>query len=190
MTGKKAGTRRRSLTWCDASEITLSLRRLCLPCLDNIGGLCRERSIRHGTVTLFTALNYLEGRLVSSIEHQHRDQEGLAFLKRINRETPRPLQLHLIADNYATHKHPEVKAWLAKHKRFRMHFTPASSSWMNRGERFFRDITTYLREGSVSSVRELEALITAFLALRKAMPTRYVWNADGEQILAKIKTVT
>lgn len=143
--------------------------------------------IRHGTVTLFTALNYLEGRLISSIEHQHRHQEWLSFLKRINRETPKHLQLHLIADNYATHKHPEVKAWLAKHKRFHMHFTPTSSSWMNMVERFFRDITTYLREGSFSSVRELEASITAFLALRNAMPTRYVWNADGEQILAKIK---
>ena len=113
--------------------------------------------IRHGTVTLFTALDYLQGRLISCIERQHRHQEWLEFLKKINRETPRHLQLHLIVDNYATHKHPKVKAWLEKHKRFHMHFTPTSSSWMNMVERFFRDITVYLREGSFSSVRELES---------------------------------
>ena len=83
--------------------------------------------VRHGTVTLFTALDYLQGHLISSIERQHRHQEWLEFLKKINRETPRHLQLHLIVDNYATHKHPKVKAWLEKHKRFHMHFTPTSS---------------------------------------------------------------
>ncbi|NCE88410.1 IS630 family transposase [Pseudomonas sp. Q1] len=143
--------------------------------------------IRHGTVTLFTALDYLQGRLISSIERQHRHQEWLEFLKKINRETPKHLQLHLIVDNYATHKHPKVKAWLEKHKRFHMHFTPTSSSWMNMVERFFRDITVYLRDGGFSSVRELESSITTFLALRNAQPTRYVWNAKGEDILNKIQ---
>ncbi|WP_237249835.1 IS630 family transposase, partial [Pseudomonas syringae] len=143
--------------------------------------------IRHGTVTLFTALDYLEGKLISSIERQHRHQEWLDFLKKINRETPKHLQLHLIVDNYATHKHPKVKAWLEKHKRFHMHFTPTSSSWMNMVERFFRDITVYLRDGSFSSIRELESSITTFLALRNAQPTRYVWNAKGEDILNKIQ---
>ncbi|RMQ33122.1 Transposase, partial [Pseudomonas syringae pv. actinidiae] len=135
--------------------------------------------------TLFTALDYLEGKLISSIERQHRHQEWLDFLKKINRETPKHLQLHLIVDNYATHKHPKVKAWLEKHKRFHMHFTPTSSSWMNMVERFFRDITVYLRDGSFSSIRELESSITTFLALRNAQPTRYVWNAKGEDILNK-----
>ena len=143
--------------------------------------------VRHGTVTLFTALDYLQGHLISSIERQHRHQEWLEFLKKINRETPRHLQLHLIVDNYATHKHPKVKAWLEKHKRFHMHFTPTSSSWMNMVERFFRDITVYLRDGSFSSVRELESSITTFLALRNAQPTRYVWNAKGEDILNKVQ---
>ncbi|SOS33903.1 hypothetical protein CFBP6411_02546 [Pseudomonas syringae group genomosp. 3] len=83
--------------------------------------------IRHGTVTLFTALDYLEGKLISSIERQHRHQEWLDFLKKINRETPKHFQLHLIVDNYATHKHPKVKAWLEKHKRFHMHFTGDST---------------------------------------------------------------
>jgi transposase len=100
---------------------------------------------------------------------------------------PLTLQLHLIVDNYATHKHPKVKAWLEKHKRFHMHFTPTSSSWMNMAERFFRDITVYLRDGSFSSVRELESSITTFLALRNAQPTRYAWNAKGEDILNKIQ---
>ena len=143
--------------------------------------------IRHGTVTLFTALDYLQGSLISSIEPQHRHQEWLEFLKKINRETPKHLQLHLIVDNYATHKHAKVKAWLTKHKRFHMHFTPTSSSWMNMVERFFRDITVYLRDGSFSSVRELEASIIAFMALRNAQPTRYVWSAKGEDILNKIQ---
>lgn len=141
--------------------------------------------VRHGTVTLFTALDYLQGRLISTIESQHLHQEWLEFLKKINRETSKSLQLHLIVDNYATHKHPKVKAWLEKHKRFRMHFTPTSSSCMNMVERFFRDITVYLRDGSFSSVRELEASITAFLALRNAQLTRYVWSAKGDDILSK-----
>lgn len=92
--------------------------------------------VRHGTVTLFTALDYLQGCLISSIEYQRRPQEWLDFLKMIDRETPKHLQLHLIVNNYATHKPP--KAWLEKHKRFHMHFTPTSSSEMNMVERFFR----------------------------------------------------
>jgi len=91
------------------------------------------------------------------------------------------LQLHLIVDNYATHKHAKVTAWLAKHPRFHVHFTPTSSSWMNMVERFFRDITVFLRDGSFGSVRELESSITAFLALRNARPTRYAWNAKGKE---------
>jgi transposase len=113
--------------------------------------------VRHRTVTLFTSLDYLQRRLISSIERQHRHQEWLEFLKKIYRETPMHLQLHLIVDNYATHKHPKVKAWLEKHKRFHMHFTPTSSSWMNMVERFFRDITVYLRDGSFSQFANLKA---------------------------------
>lgn len=143
--------------------------------------------MRHGTVTLFAALDYLQGKLINSIERQHRHQEWLAFLKKIDKQTPKRLQLHLIVDNYATHKHAAVKAWLAQHPRFHMHFTPTSSSWMNMVERFFRDITVYLRDGSFASVRELESSITTFLALRNAQPTRYVWNAKGEEILSKIQ---
>ncbi|MBH3362870.1 IS630 family transposase [Pseudomonas sp. URMO17WK12:I11] len=143
--------------------------------------------VRHGTLTLFAAMDYLQGRLISSIETQHRHQEWLAFLKKINRETPKGLQLHLIVDNYATHKHPVVKEWLKRHPRFHLHFTPTSSSWMNMVERFFRDITVYLRDGSFSSTRELASSITTFLALHNAQPCRYVWSAKGEDILRKIQ---
>jgi transposase len=144
--------------------------------------------IRHGTVTLFAALNYLEGKIVSMLAGQHRHQEWLRFLKRIDRQTPKGLDLHLIVDNYATHKHPEVRAWLAKHPRFHLHFTPTSASWMNLVERFFRDITEdVVREGSFRHVKDLCDQILAYLAERNANPTRYTWNAKGEDILRKIQ---
>ena len=143
--------------------------------------------IRHGTLTLFAALDYLEGKLITTIAAQHRHQEWLAFLKKINRETPKDLDVHLIADNYATHKHPEVKTWLAKHPRFHMHFTPTSSSWLNLVERFFRDVTDRITLGSFASVKELADTIIAFLAHRNQNPKRYVWKAKGEDILRKIQ---
>ena len=143
--------------------------------------------IRHGTLTLFAALNYLEGKLITTIAKQHRHQEWLAFLKKIERETPKYLDIHLIADNYATHKHPEVKAWLAKHPRFHMHFTPTSSSWLNLVERFFRDLTDQIVSGSFASIKELADKILTYLADRNQNPKRYVWNARGEEILRKIQ---
>ncbi len=144
--------------------------------------------IRHGTVTLFAALNYLEGKIVSMLAGQHRHQEWLRFLKKIDRQTPKGLDLHLIVDNYATHKHPEVRAWLAKHPRFHLHFTPTSASWMNLVERFFRDLTEdVVREGSFRHVKELCDQILAYLAERNANPKRYTWNAKGEDILRKIQ---
>jgi transposase len=143
--------------------------------------------IRHGTLTLFAALNYLDGKLITTITPQHRHQEWLAFLKKIHRETPKDLAIHLIADNYATHKHPEVKAWLAKHPRFHMHFTPTSSSWLNLVERFFRDVSDRISCGSFASVKELADTIITFLADRNENPKRYVWKAKGEDILRKIQ---
>lgn len=143
--------------------------------------------IRHGTLTLFAALNYLEGKLITTIAEQHRHQEWLAFLKKIDQETPKSLAIHLIADNYATHKHPDVKAWLAKHPRFHMHFTPTSSSWLNLVERFFRDLTDRITNGSFASVKELAETIIAYLVDRNQNPKRYVWKAKGEEILRKIQ---
>jgi transposase len=142
--------------------------------------------IRHGTLTLFAALNYLDGKLISRIARRHRHQEWLAFLKTIEREAPAGLTLHLIADNYATHKHTKVKAWLAKHPRFHMHFTPTSSSWLNLVERFFRDLTDFITEKSFASVGELSGAIIGFLAERNTNTRRYVWQAKGEEILRKI----
>jgi len=142
---------------------------------------------RHGTLTLFAALNYLDGKLITRIAKRHRHQEWLAFLKTIDHETPSALDIHLIADNYATHKHAEVKRWLAKHPRFHMHFTPTSSSWLNLVERFFRDLTDLITARSFASVGELSDAITAFLAERNKNAKRYVWHAKGEDILRKIE---
>jgi transposase len=143
--------------------------------------------VRHGTVTLFAALSYLDGKILSRTAEQHTHKEWLAFLKVINRETPCRLAIHLIMDNYATHKHPTVKAWLARHPRFHLHFTPTSSSWLNLVERFFRDLTEdVVREGSFGSVRELVQAMETYLTQRNLAPKRYVWKKRGEEILAKI----
>jgi len=142
---------------------------------------------RHGTVTLFAALSYLDGKILSRTAAAHTHQEWLAFLKVIERETPPGLAIHLIIDNYATHKHPAVKAWLAQHPRFHLHFTPTSSSWLNLVERFFRDLTEdVVREGSFGSVKDLVTAIETYLAERNLAPKRYVWRKEGEAILAKI----
>jgi transposase len=143
--------------------------------------------IRHGTVTLFAALSYLDGKILSRTAEQHTHKEWLAFLKVIDRETPCGLAIHLIMDNYATHKHPTVKSWLARHPRFHLHFTPTSSSWLNLVERFFRDLTEdVVREGSFGSVRDLVCAMETYLAGRNLAPKRYVWKKKGEEILAKI----
>jgi transposase len=143
---------------------------------------------RHGTITLFAALNALEGKLITRTEERHTHVEWLRFLKQIDRETPKDLDIHLIQDNYATHKHPRVLEWLDRHPRFKSHFTPTSSSWMNLVERFFADLTAdVIRAGSFGSVRELVRDIEAYLAQRNQSPRPYTWKADGAAILAKIK---
>ena len=143
---------------------------------------------RHGTLTLFAALNYLDGKLIHRTEPSHTHREWLLFLKQIDRQTPKDLQLHLIVDNYCTHKEQSVKDWMARHPRFHLHFTPTSASWLNLVERFFRDITQdAIREGSFASVKELSDAIIAYLAARNANPKRYVWKADGQTILEKIQ---
>jgi transposase len=142
---------------------------------------------RHGTINLFTALEYLTGRLIARTETRHRHQEWLRFLKQIDREYDADLAIHIILDNYATHKHPTVLKWLAKHPRFHLHFTPTSGSWLNLVERFFRDITEdVIRAGSFSCVRELTQDILQYLARRNQRPRRYVWKADPHEVLAKI----
>jgi transposase len=142
---------------------------------------------RHGTVTLFAVLNYLEGRLISRTEQRHTHVEWLRFLKQIERETPAGLAIHLIADNYATHKHAKVRAWLERRPRFKVHFTPTGSSWLNLVDRFFADLTEdVIRSGSFTSVRDLVRDIETYLAERNATPRPYTWRAEGAEILAKI----
>jgi hypothetical protein len=109
--------------------------------------------VRYGTVSLFAALNYLEGKLISRPAARHRHQEWLAFLKLIDQQCPAELEIHIIADNYATHKHPKVDKWLARHSRFHMHYTPTPSSWMNLVERFFGDLTVFISERSFALPR-------------------------------------
>lgn len=143
---------------------------------------------RHGTVTLFAALGYLDGKIFAQTAPRHTHKEWLGFLQSLDQQTPKELALHLIVDNYATHKHPTVLAWLRQHPRFHLHFTPTSSSWLNLVERFFRDLTEeVVREGSFGSVGELVGAIEAYLAERNLNPKPYRWKATGQDILAKIQ---
>jgi transposase len=138
-------------------------------------------------VTLFAPLNALEGKLIARTEERHTRVEWLRFLKQIDRETPQDPAIHLIQDNYATHKHPKVRAWLKRHRRFKSHFTPTSSSWMNLVERFFADLTEdVIRTGGFSSVSELVRDIEAYLAERNA--TRALINGRRKALRSLIKS--
>jgi transposase len=142
---------------------------------------------RNGVTTLFAAMNMQTGKVLSMTEQLHRHQEWLTFLKLIDRQTPKNMQLHLVVDNYATHKSLDVHAWLAKHQRFHMHFTPTSSSWLNMVERFFRDITDkQIRRGVFRSVPELEVAINEYIATHNANPKPFIWTAKASDILAKV----
>ncbi|MBB5405999.1 transposase [Paraburkholderia sp. JPY162] len=126
---------------------------------------------RNGVTTLFAAMNTLDGTVIGQCQTKHRHQEWLSFLRKIDRSTPRDKELHLIADNYATHKHPEVNAWLAKHPRFHMHFTPTSASWLNMVERFFRDLSeNQLRRSAFCSVPELVSTIEQYIGKHNREP--------------------
>lgn len=143
---------------------------------------------RHGTTTLFAALEIAEGKLIGTCMNKHRHQEWLRFLRLIDRETPRKLALHLIVDNYRTHKHERVQRWLAKHPRFHIHFIPTSSSWLNLIERWFRDLTEKrIRRGVFTSVGQLVDAIMAYITAHNADPTSLTWTAKADDILAKIE---
>lgn len=142
--------------------------------------------VRHGTTTLFAALNTADGKLIGTCMQRHRHQEWLKFLKLIDTETPPDLDLHIIADNYATHKHPKVRAWLAKHPRFHMHFTPTSASWLNLIERWFAEITNKrIRRGVFKSLDELTQAIKAYIDEHNENPKRFTWTAKAEALLEK-----
>jgi len=142
---------------------------------------------RNGTTTLFAALNVLGGEVIGQCLPRHRHQEFLKFLKIIDKNTPKHLDIHCIVDNYATHKKQEIKDWLAKHPRFHFHFIPTSSSWLNLVERWFRDITTQrIRRGTFQSIAELEKAITDFITHTNANPKPFTWTKSASQIIEKV----
>ena len=142
---------------------------------------------RHGTVTLFAALDYLSGKVFAHTAPRHRHQEWLAFLRKIDEQVAPDLELHIICDNYSTHKHAKVTAWLKRHPRFHIHFIPTSSSWLNLVERFFGEITRkVIRPGSFRSVGALVADIFRFLDHHNLNPKPYRWTADPKRILEKL----
>jgi len=142
---------------------------------------------RHGTTTLFAALNTLDGRVIGECMAKHRHQEFLRFLRRLDKEFSGKTPLHLIVDNYGTHKQPKVKLWLEKHPRFTLHFTPTSSSWLNLVERWFREITEKrIRRDSFESVPQLIAAIEEYLAVTNSDPKPFVWHKSAQIILDKI----
>jgi transposase len=142
---------------------------------------------RNGTTTLFAALSMLDGKVIGDCMPKHRHQEFIRFLRRIDAEISPDLQLHLIVDNYGTHKHPRVESWLSRHPRFHLHFTPTSSSWLNLIERWFRDLTDKrIRRGTFKNVPALIAAINHYLEHHNQNPQVFVWSAPVERILAKI----
>ena len=142
---------------------------------------------RNGTTTLFAALSMLDGKVIGDCMPRHRHQEWIKFLKLIDAQTPPGLDLHLIVDNYNTHKHPKVKAWLKRHRRFHIHFIPTSSSWLNLVERWFREITDKrIRRGAFHSVRQLIDTIMDYMEQHNDNPKPFTWTAKAEEILAKV----
>ena len=142
---------------------------------------------RHGTTTLFAALSMLDGKVIGDCMPRHRHQEFIRFLKKIDAETLPEFDLHLIVDNYGTHKHPRVQSWLRRHPRFHLHFIPTSSSWLNLIERWFRELTDKrIRRGSFQNVPELIAVIREYLDGHNQNPRVFVWTASVDRILAKV----
>jgi transposase len=142
---------------------------------------------RNGTTTLFAALELAQGKVVGECYQRHRHQEFLKFLRRLNEEFPGPVALHLVMDNYGTHNQPEVRAWLKKHGRFRFHFVPTSSSWLNLVERWFGELSSQcIRRGAFGSVEDLKEAISEFLAAWNEKPKPFVWTATVESIMEKL----
>ncbi len=143
---------------------------------------------RNGTTTLFAALNTLNGRVVGTYMSRHTHREWLKFLQLLDEKTPVHKPLHVIADNYGTHKHPAVIRWLKRHPRFHLHFTPTGASWLNMIERFFRDLSSQrIRRGSFASVHELTAAIENCITQHNYKPKPFIWTAKASDILEKVK---
>ncbi len=142
---------------------------------------------RHGTTALFAALNVLTGTVTGVCQPSHTHEEWLKFLKKLNRDVPKDKPIHVICDNYATHKHDAVSRWLARHPRITMHFTPTSASWLNMAERFFRDLTVNaIRRRAFTSVQDLISAIDEYLVTHNRNPKPFIWTAKAQDILAKV----
>ena len=143
--------------------------------------------IRHGTTSLFAALDMATGKVIGSLHRRHRAMEFKKFLVRIDEEVPEHLAVHLILDNYATHKTPDIQRWLLRHRRFHLHFTPTSGSWLNMVERWFGELTTKkIKRGAHTNVQNLERDIRDWIVLWNDNPRPYVWVKTADQILASI----
>ena len=177
----------KSLVLCVDEKSQIQARDRTQPGLPLKRGRCGTQThdyTRHGTTTLFAALSLLDGKVIGDCMPRHRHQEFLRFLKKIDAEVAAGLALHLIVDNYGTHKHPRVTAWLRRHPRFHLHFTPTSSSWLNLVERWFRELTDKrIRRGSFANVPALIAAIKDYLDNHNQNPKVFVWSAPVERIL-------
>jgi transposase len=183
----------KALVFCfdEKSQIqALDRTRPILPLAPGIPAKQTHDYIRHGTTTLFAALSMLDGKVIGECMPRHRHQEFIKFLNTLNEEIPEDKELHLIVDNYATHKHPKVKAWLKRHKQFHFHFIPTSSSWLNLIERWFRELTDKrIRRGTFSNIGSLIAVIHDFIAKNNRQPNPFIWTASVNKIMSKIEKV-
>jgi transposase len=171
-----------------SSVQALDRTQASLPMKKGRAGTMTHDYKRHGTTTLFAAFDVLTGVVIGQCLPRHRHQEFIKFLRQVDEEVPKGLEIHMILDNYATHKHPNVQAWLVKHPRFHLHFIPTSSSWLNLVERWFGKITDKaIRRGVFGSVPDLITAIETYLAANNAQPTPFVWTATAADILAKVR---
>jgi transposase len=180
----------RALVFCvdEKSQIqALDRSQPVLPMMPGVPQRMTADYVRHGTTTLFAALEVATGKVIGSLHRRHRAEEFKKFLAKLDREVPRDLQIHLVLDNYATHKTPTVKNWLLAHPRFHLHFTPTGSSWLNLVERWFAELTNkQIRRGVHTSVQALEADIRSWIATWNTEPRPYVWTKTAEEILERL----
>lgn len=180
----------KAIVFCvdEKSQIqALERTRLSIPLRPGMPARQTHDYTRHGTTTLFAALNMLDGTVIGDCMPRHRHQEFIRFLQIINTKTPLDLELHLIVDNYGTHKHKRVKSWLKRHPRFHLHFIPTSSSWLNMIERWFGEITSKrIRRGSFKNVKELIMAIKQYIESHNQNPKVFVWTASVDSIMRKI----
>jgi transposase len=180
----------RALVLCvdEKSQVqALDRTRPILPLRPGVPARQTHDYIRNGTTSLFAALDVATGKVIGSCHRRHRHQEFLRFLERIDEAVPAQLDIHLVMDNYGTHKMPKVKRWFARHPRYHVHFTPTSASWLNQVERFFGLLTDKrIRRGTFGSVRELEAAIRDYLAHHNQTSKPFTWTATADSILKKI----